>query len=135
MTNYWSMYWRCFGSSERIKEHVGMRAVDTTEAAEPLRPRSFKDASPREIRAALVPEEQLQFDISWRAAMATAVEVQDLSEVFNVLDSWRAHAMITIKLGHHGYRQWLAHMERIERTGEPIPGAVPWSQLKAELGL
>jgi hypothetical protein len=107
----------------------------SAEAVEPPRRRNYKDAPPREIRAALIPEEQSEFDISWQAAMAAATETQDLSEVFSTLDNWRTHAAITDELGHHGYRQWLARAERIARTGEPLPGSVPWSQLKVELGL
>jgi hypothetical protein len=107
----------------------------TADAVEPPRTRSFKDASPREIRAALIPEEQLEFDSSWRAAMTLAAEAQDLGEVFSTLDIWRTHAEITQELGHHGYRQWLARAERIASTGELPPGTVPWSQLKVELGL
>jgi hypothetical protein len=112
-----------------------MYAVDMADAVEPPHRRSFKDASPREIRAALIPEEQADFDISWRAALATAAETLDLGEVHKTLNSWRTHAVLTDQLGHHGYREWLARIEHTQRTGEPMPGAVPWSQFKAELGL
>jgi hypothetical protein len=105
----------------------------SAEAVEPPRPRNFRDASPREIRAALIPEEQNEFDITWRAALATAAETLDLSEVHSTLDSWRTHAEITEDLGHHGYRQWLARAERIARTGELPPGTVPLDDVKALL--
>lgn len=62
---------------------------------EPPGARSFKDASPWEIRAALIPEEQPDFDRQWRKAMAEAADSLDLADVFRVLDSWRRHAMAT----------------------------------------
>jgi hypothetical protein len=99
------------------------------------RPRDFRDASPREVRAALIPEEQAEFDQAWRQAMVEAADSQDLTGVFRTLDNWRTHAMITDELGHDGYRRWLATLEHRSRTGERPPGSVPWSQLKVELGL
>lgn len=105
------------------------------EAVEPPRPRNFKDASPREVRAALVPEEQGEFDEQWRDAMHKAAESLDLTEVNDILDSWRRRATTTNYLGHDGYRKMLARAERILRTGEPEPGSIMWSDLKKELGL
>lgn len=107
----------------------------SAEPVEPPRARSFREASPREIRAALIPEEQHEFDTSWRAALAMAGETMDLEEVFRTLDAWRTHAALTDELGHRGYRKWLADLERRTRTGERPAGSVPWNQLKAELGL
>jgi Family of unknown function (DUF6247) len=43
--------------------------------------RSFADASPAEVRAALIPEEAAEFDQQWREAMSRATETLDLSEV------------------------------------------------------
>jgi hypothetical protein len=105
------------------------------DAAEPSRARNFKDASPREVRDALVPEELPDFDRQWRKALTEAADSLDLTQVHKVLDSWRRRATITTHLGHDGYRNMLARAERILRTGEPEPGSVPWSELKAELGL
>jgi hypothetical protein len=107
----------------------------SAEAVEPPRPRNFKDASPREVMAALAPEERADFDRQWRQALAKAADSLDLADVLDVLDSWRRRATITNYLSHNGYREMLARADRILRTGEPEPGSVPWSQLKAELGL
>jgi hypothetical protein len=107
----------------------------SAEAVEPHRARVFRDASPREIRAALIPEEQVEFDRAWRAAMETAADTMDLRGVFRAVDNWRTHAAITEELGHDGYRRWLATLEHRSRTGERPPGSVPWSQLQVELGL
>ena len=112
-----------------------MYAVDMAADAEPPRARNFKDASPREVRAALAPEEQPDFDRQWRKALTEAADSLDLTDVHRVLDSWRRRAMITTHLDHDGYRRMLARAEHILRTGERMPGAVPWSELKAELGL
>lgn len=107
----------------------------SAEAIEPPNARNFRDASPREIRVALIPEEQRDFDASWRSALTEAAETLDLGEVFRTLDSWRTHAVLTDELGHHGYREWLADVERRAQTGERPAGSVPWNHLKAELGL
>src|SRR5689334_5403020 len=93
----------------------------SAEPIEPSPPRSFRDASPREVRAALVPEEQADFDQQWRTAMIEATESLDLADVSRILDSWRRRAAITTHLGHHSYRQMLARAERTLRTGESDP--------------
>lgn len=95
----------------------------------------FRDASPRDVRAALIPEEVDDFDRQWRAALAEAAETLDLTRVFEVLDSWRRRAIITQAYGPDSYRKMLARAEHTLRTGESPPGTVPWSQLKTELGL
>ncbi|MFI7675461.1 DUF6247 family protein [Actinophytocola sp. NPDC049390] len=107
----------------------------SAEPVEPPRPRTFTDATPREIRSALIPEEQRDFDTSWRAALTEAAETMDLGEVFRTLDNWRTHAILTDQLGHRGYREWLASLERRTHTGEQPAGSMPWTELKAELGL
>jgi hypothetical protein len=85
--------------------------------------------------AALAPEERADFDRQWRQALASAADSLDLTNVLEVLDSWRRRATVTNYLGHNGYREMLARADRVLRSGEPEPGSVPWSQLKAELGL
>jgi|SRR6476469_354691 len=103
----------------------------TADAVEPPPRRSFRDASPKQIRAALIPEEQGEFDASWQNAMSEAAKAQDLGGVFSTLATWRVHAEITQDLGHEGYRQWLARAERINRTGELPPGTVPLADVQA----
>jgi Family of unknown function (DUF6247) len=108
-----------------------MYAVDmAADAVEPSRTRNFKDASPREVRAALVPEEQPDFDRQWRKAMTEAADSLELADVHRVLDSWRRRATITTHLGHDGYRRMLAKAERILRTGEPEPDSVSLEEIK-----
>lgn len=50
---------------------------------------SFSDATPAEVRTALIPEEAAEFDQQWREVMARATEMLDLSEVLATLESWR----------------------------------------------
>jgi hypothetical protein len=107
-----------------------MYAVDmAAEAVEPLRKRNFRDASPREVRAALVPEEP-DFDHQRRKAVTETADSLDLTDLFNTLDSWRRRATITTHLGHDGYRRMLTRAERILRTGEPEPDSVPLEEIK-----
>lgn len=108
-----------------------MYAVQVAADAEKPRPRNFKDASPREVRAALVPEEQADFDRQWREALNAAADSLDLAGVYDCLDSLRRRATTTNYLGHDGYRNLLARAERILRTGEPEPGSVPLEDVKA----
>lgn len=51
------------------------------------------------------------------------------------LESWRRIAWLTSANGPAGYRRTLAKAEHLQRTGELPAGAVPWRQLKVELGL
>jgi hypothetical protein len=67
-------------------------ACGVTAAATPGPPRSgpsFSDATPAEVRAALIPEEAAEFDQQWREVMAGATETLDLSEALATLESWR----------------------------------------------
>ncbi|MGH3900632.1 MAG: DUF6247 family protein [Pseudonocardiaceae bacterium] len=55
----------------------------------------FADASPAQVRAALIPEDVTEFDRQWRAVMAAATETLDLTAVHRALDSWRRVAWLT----------------------------------------
>jgi hypothetical protein len=95
----------------------------------------FADATPAQVRAALVPEDVEAFDTQWREAMASATESLDLSVVYRTLESWRRVAWLTTARGHDGYRRLLADAERRTRTGERAPGAVSWDELRVQLGV
>lgn len=114
----------------------GLR-MSAAAASEP-RPRGrtpFADASPAQVRAALIPEDVERFDRQWREVMANATEHLDLTEVSATLDSWRRIAWLTTANGPDSYRRMLGQADHVLRTGEPPAGSVPWRQLKAELGL
>lgn len=91
---------------------------------------SFRDASPREVRAALIPEEQPDFDRQWRRTLREATDPLDRAEAHRVLDSWRRRAMITTHLGPLGYRNMLARAEETLRAGEPPADSVPLDEIK-----
>jgi hypothetical protein len=87
-------------------------------AVDPAPPLST--ATPREIRAALLPEEVGQFDSAWRAALARATEALDLSEVHAVLDCWRRIARMT-QANPEAHRRMLAKAERALAGELPEP--------------
>ena len=95
----------------------------------------FADASPAQIREALTAEDAAVFDRQWRALMVRATERLDLTEVHEALESWRQVAWVTSAHGPEAYRRTLASAHERLRTGERTPGALPWAQMKAELGL
>lgn len=91
--------------------------------AEPARGRPpFTDASPAQVRAALIPEDVTEFDRQWRAAMATATETLDLTGVHRTLECWRRIAWRTTSNGPDAYQRMLARAEETLRTGELPPG-------------
>jgi len=92
----------------------------------PQRP-PFADASPAEIRAALIPEEANDFDRQWRAALAEAAETLDLQKVFGTLEHWRRIAWMTTSHGAEAHRRMLVRAEYTLRTGEAPPGTVTHS--------
>lgn len=86
------------------------------------------------MRAALIPEERLEFDAEWRAVMAKATETLDLSEVFATLDPWRRVARLTTAAGAEEHRaMYRRAAERL--TGEAVPADESLAQTKARLGL
>jgi len=94
----------------------------------------FADASPAEVRAALIPEEAAEFERDWREVMARAAETLELYEVLETLESWRLVAQLTAAAGpeeHRGmYRRAAGRL-----TGKDIPADEPLSRTKARLGL
>lgn len=91
----------------------------------------FSDASPVEIRAVLLPEDQPEFDRQWRAALAVAADTLSLDEVHETLESWRRVAWLVSASGPDAYRRILAQAERTLRTGEAPPGTVPIEEIEA----
>ncbi len=66
--------------------------------------------------------------------MARATRELDLTGVLETLDVWRRVAWVTAATGSERYTAVLASAEQRLRSGERHPGAVPWSQLRTELG-
>jgi Family of unknown function (DUF6247) len=101
---------------------------------QPGRP-SFVDATPAQIRDALTPEDVAEFDRQWREVMNQATDRLNLSEVHEVLESWRRIAWLTVVRDPQGSQRTMAAAEQRLHTGERGAGSVPWHQLKTELGL
>jgi hypothetical protein len=95
--------------------------------------RSFVDASPAEVRAALIPE-AAEFDREWRAVMSRAIDTLDLSEVLETLASWRRVARLTVAAGPEAHRAMYRRAAG-RLTGEDIAVDEPLSRTKARLGL
>ncbi len=94
----------------------------------------FSDATPAEVRAALIPEEAAEFDQQWREVMATATETLDLSEVLATLESWRRVARLTAVSGPEAHRT-MYRRAAARLAGEDIPADEPLPRTKARLGL
>ena len=93
----------------------------------------FADATPAQVRAALIPEDAEAFDRSWRRAMGKATEMLDLAEVHRVLEAWRRTAWLTTAQGPEGYRRMLADADERLRTGTLPPGSVSLDEIKASI--
>lgn len=91
----------------------------------------FADASPAQVRAALIPEDVAEFDRQWRAVMATAVETLDLAGVHSALESWRRIAWMTQSHGPDGYRRLLARADHTLQFRELPPDSVSLERIKA----
>lgn len=93
----------------------------------------FADASPAELREAILPEDRDQFDLSYRAALNTAAETLRLDELESFLAHWRRLAWCQTDAGHDTWRAMLANADRILATGEPPPGAVSQEETEQRL--
>jgi hypothetical protein len=93
----------------------------------------FTDASPAEVRAALLAEERPAFDVEYRRALGVAAESLTLDELYATLVCWRRVAWMTHR-DPAGHRRMLrTAAERF--SGERIPVEEPVERTKARLGL
>jgi hypothetical protein len=91
----------------------------------------FAEATPAEVRAALIDESAAEFDRHWRETMVSATESLDLAAVNEMLDGWRRLAWVQQD------RAAYAHMMDVAaklNAGEHVD-TVPWEQVRAELGI
>lgn len=112
---------------------LGVTAAAAGPPPEPRRP-LFADASPAQVRAALIPEEAVEFDHQWRDVMTRATETLDLTEVLAVLESWRRVAWLTTANGSDAHRR-MYRRAAARRANEDIPDNEPLPRTKARLGL
>ncbi|KMS91498.1 DUF6247 family protein [Prauserella rugosa] len=101
---------------------------------EPGRARLLTEASPAEVHAALVPEEAAEFARDWREAMARAAETLDLSEVAEIVESWRLVAQLTAAAGPAAHRA-MYRRAAARLAGQEVPHDEPLPRTKARLGL
>lgn len=94
----------------------------------PLRP----GASPRDIRTALLPEDQVEFDAAYARALADARVSLDLTDLFKTLEHWRRLAMMQSNL--QGFRHMVRRVAEL-LTGEAIPADEPLSVTRAKAGI
>lgn len=100
----------------------------------PTRQHPFAEATPAEIRAALLLEEQPIFDREYGNALDAARSSFLLDELNDTLEAWRRIAWMT-QADPAAHRRMLAQVEHTLRTGEKPHGTLPWPELKARLGL
>lgn len=67
--------------------------------------RSFVDATPAEVLAALIPEDAVDFAADWRAVLARATDTFDLTELSRLLEAWRLVARHTAAHGAEAQRE------------------------------
>lgn len=111
-----------------------MTAAATPEPRHNCGKPSFVDASPAEVRAALIPEEAVEFDQQWQEVMTRATETLELTEVLETLESWRRVARLTTANGAEAHRA-MYRRAAARLTGKTIPADEPLSRTKARLGL
>jgi len=90
--------------------------------------------SPAAIRAALLPEQLGEFDAAFDAALTAARRTLRLDQLRNVLQVWRRIALLTEEDPDRS-RLLLVSAAEVTRTQRPRPGSVPWTELRAELGI
>ncbi|MGH3945064.1 MAG: DUF6247 family protein [Pseudonocardiaceae bacterium] len=94
----------------------------------PLRP----GASPRVIRAALLPVERATFDAAYEAALAECRESMDLTGLFTMLEHWRRVAVL--QSDPEGYRRVVRRAAEA-LTGEEIAAEEPLEVTRAKAGM
>ncbi len=82
---------------------LGVTAAAAEPPTKPRRP-LFADASPAQVRSALIPEEAAEFDHQWSEVMTRATETLDLTEVLAVLESWRRVVWLITTNGPDAHR-------------------------------
>ncbi len=93
----------------------------------------FANASPAEIRAALLPEERPDFDGEYRRTLQVAAESLTLDELHETLECWRRVAWMTQSDPAAHRRMLRTAAERL--TGEKIHADEPLALIKARIGL
>lgn len=108
---------------------VTAHASDASQpGAHPLVP----GASPHAIRSALLESDRGQFDVAYAAALETARERLELTELFEVLEQWRLVAVL--QSDRENFRAVARRTAELV-TGEPVPDDEPLETTRAKAGL
>lgn len=94
----------------------------------PLRP----GAAPRDIRAALLPDDRAKFDAAYETALAESRENLDLTGLFKTLEHWRRVAVL--QSDREDYRRVVRRAAEA-LTGEAIPADEPLEVTRARAGM
>jgi antitoxin (DNA-binding transcriptional repressor) of toxin-antitoxin stability system len=133
---YLTRYGRRVGVVVPVAMVLGVTAAAAGPPPKPRRP-LFADASPAQVRSALIPEEAAEFDHQWCEVMTRATETLDLTEVLAVLavlESWRRVAWLAMVNGPDAHRR-MYRRAAAHRADEDIPDDEPLPRTKARLGL
>ncbi|HEU0127257.1 MAG TPA: DUF6247 family protein [Pseudonocardiaceae bacterium] len=79
----------------------------------------YADASPAELREAILPEERDQFDASFRRALDQVAQTLTLDALDSFLQHWRRVAWAQNAHGHDSWRALLAEVECRLAGGAP----------------
>lgn len=91
----------------------------------------YSDASPAELRKAILPEDVEQFDAGFRRALDEAAETLRLDALEAFLEHWRRIARSAHHRGHDHWRAVLAEAERRLAGGGPPEGMVSEEEMDA----
>lgn len=105
---------------------VGMPVAATTKVP-------FADASPAQLREAILPEDVPEFDRHYQRALDVARTTLRLDELEKFLELWRRVAWSTNANGHDRWRAVLAEAQRRLAGGPPPPGMVPMEEMEARI--
>ncbi|MBC8093112.1 MAG: hypothetical protein H7Y15_14475 [Pseudonocardia sp.] len=91
-----------------------------------------RGASPSAIRLALLPEDQVAFDVAYAVALVDARSTLDLTALFEMLERWRRVALLQQDPARfHALARRAAEL----LTGQPVPDDEPLAATRARAGI
>ncbi len=93
----------------------------------------YADASPAELRDAILPADQDAFDDSDRRALEAAAQTLHLDELEAFLDHWRRIDRAVAGEGTEAWRALLAKADRLLTTGQLPVGTVSADEIREKL--
>lgn len=90
----------------------------------------YSDASPAQLRDAILPEERDQFDAGFQRALAAVGETLSLEPLEEFLAHWRRLAWAQNHDGHDAWRLVLARADYTLATGKMAPAGLTVQELR-----